>query len=400
MRENSNHDNDNVISFPENENSIEQRRKARRAENEKKSAAAKKMISLAVLALLLLGMLIFILNDTTFEATNQVNLNTIALSGASNYDYASYLGGYIIAKDGKISCYNTLQKLQWEFKGSKTQPTVKTNGQYCLVYYNDDRLAVVTNGKNTNHIKTDGNVTYGYVNKNGYCVLFTLESGLKNKISVFNKKGEEIYFRQNADTHIPWAILSDDNTTLLTIELNPSKNRIPSTVHLFDINESNKEISSFPIKDSTIAGCFFYNKTNFVVVQDDKMESYTVKGKKNWSVDYNKKTLSKFSYNNDGIICLLFNKDASAGSSSEVDFYKTSGGKISAYTSDKHIYDADMCEKTAVLRLDRQFLTVNSKSKLISSTDVSYDIKDSVVMGNKKCVFVLTTSEDAVLVEF
>ena len=202
MRENSNHDNDNVISFPENENSIEQRRKARRAENEKKSAAAKKMISLAVLALLLLGMLIFILNDTTFEATNQVNLSTIALSGASNYDYASYLEGYIIAKDGKISCYNTLQKLQWEFKGSKTQPTVKTNGQYCLVYYNDDRLAVVTNGKNTNHIKTDGNVTYGYVNKNGYCVLFTLESGLKNKISVFNKKGEEIYFRQNADTHI------------------------------------------------------------------------------------------------------------------------------------------------------------------------------------------------------
>lgn len=178
-----------------------------------------------------------------------------------------------------------------------------------------------------------------------------------------------------------------------------SNNKVSTHIFTFDIKNSDKTISSINLKDSTVAGCFFYDKKNFVVVKDDAMEGYSIKGNKNWSVNYNKKKLSKFSYNDDGIICLLFNKDASAGSGSEVMFYKSSGNKISSFTSDKHIYDADICGKTAVLRLDRQLLMVNTKGKLIKSTDVAFDIKDSMFIGTKKCVFILTTSEDAVLVE-
>lgn len=399
MKDNEKRENDKILSFPEKESILEEKRRLRREKEKKKTSSAKKVLSLLVLIAFISTIVIFILNDTSFESTNQVNTSPILLSNANNYDYAKYLNGYIIARDGKISAYNTAQKLQWELKGSNAEPNLKCNGHYCLTYYYGDNIAVLTNGKNTQQIKTDGKISYGYVNKNGYSILFSSESGLKNKISIYDNNGKEIYYRQNADTLIPWAILSDDNYTLLTLELKTSNNKVTSFIRTFDIKDSDKAISSINLKDCTIAGCFFYDKKNFVIVKDDAMESYSVKGNKNWSVNYNKKKLAKFSYNDDGIICLLFNKDASAGSGSEVMFYRTSGNKISTYVSDKHIYDADICSKTAVLRLDRQLLMVNSKGKLIKSTDVAFDIKDSIFMGTKKCVFVLTTSEDVVLVE-
>ena len=233
MKDNEKRENDKILSFPEKESILEEKRRLRREKEKKKTASAKKVLSLLVLIAFISTIVIFILNDTSFESTNQVNTSPILLSNANNYDYAKYLNGYIIARDGKISAYNTAQKLQWELKGSNAEPNLKCNGHYCLTYYCGDNIAVLTNGKNTQQIKTDGKISYGYVNKNGYSILFSSESGLKNKISIYDNNGKEIYYRQNADTLIPWAILSDDNYTLLTLELKTSNNKVTSFIRTY-----------------------------------------------------------------------------------------------------------------------------------------------------------------------
>ena len=126
-----------IIKFPE-----------RQRKNDYKSSKSKNKSKTFFLWVILMAVVIFIFCcctiDSTFDSTNAVNTETISLSNANNYDFTSYKDGYILAKDGKISCYNTNQSVQWEISGSKTTPKVSVNEKYTLTYYADDAIAIYT----------------------------------------------------------------------------------------------------------------------------------------------------------------------------------------------------------------------------------------------------------------
>ncbi len=378
---------DNILNFPkakikdkeENENPVQ--------------IPYKNIFLYGVLIVFLIALILFATNDSSFNATNAVNTEPISLGSANNYALEAYREGYILAKDGRVSCYNTNQELQWEHSVSKTAPTIKTNDKYCLVYYNEDQIVLVTNGKRTRKLKTNANVIYGQVNKNGYCVLFLEEAGLKNKIVVYDNDGEIIYSRQNSDTHIPSAIICDDNHTLLTFELNPKEST--TVVKCADIRKSNKILTEIKYKDSVIGGCFFYRNSDFVVISENSIDSYSTKGHKNWSIDCTNTRISKFDYNDSNIFGVVYSMDDSANSSSEVAFYKTNGKKLSSYKSDKKIYDIDLCDKSALLRAERELVVINTKGKLLSSLNLPFDIRNSIFMANQKCAMIVSNSEEA-----
>ncbi len=334
--------------------------------------------------------------DSSFNYTNTVNVEPIALSTANNYDFTSYKGGYILAKDGKISCYNTNQQLQWETTSSKTSPTIKVNENYALVYYNSDNLAVVTNGEKTRKIKTSGNVLYGYVNTNGSCVLLLKESGLKNKIVVYNKNGEIIYYRDNPDKHITYALLSDDNKTLITSELITSGDSISTELVVTNVNK-NEVKSTIKFENEIPGGYFLTDKRRMAVIFESSMKSFDLDGKLKWETKFENKSAFRFSYDG-GIFAFVFNDDDSANTGSEAVFYNRKGKKIGSYKTDQKIRGIDIFDKTVLMTMDRQLIMVNTKGKHISTSDVTYDMKNSFLMGTKKCALIISNSRDARLV--
>ncbi len=334
--------------------------------------------------------------DGSFNYTNVVNEEPITLSTANNYDFNSYKGGYLLAKDGKISCFNTNQQLQWETTSSKTSPTIKVNKDYALVYYNSDNLAVVTNGEKTRKIKTSGNVVYGYVNTRGYCVLLLEESGLKNKIVVYNKNGEIVYYRDNPDKHITYALLSDDNKTLVTSELITSGDSISTELVITNINK-NEVTSGIKFENEIPGGYFLTDKRKIVVIFENRMKSYNLDGKLNWETKFDNKRVFKFAYD-DGVFAFVFNDDDSANTGSEAVFYDKKGKKIGSYKTEQKIPDIDIFDKTVLLTMDRQLIMVNTKGKHIFTSNVTYDVKNSFLMGTKKCALIISNSRDARLV--
>jgi len=396
--ENSN----NVIQFSGHKENIEKNKEEKinsetGLSEQKPGFSIQRTLLYGAFIIVLLFIILYVTQDTSFKGTNSVNTEGIPLAGANNFDICGYREGFVLAKDGRISCYNTNQELQWEFVGSKTTPTLKANDKYVLVYYPEDKLAIVTNGKKTNEIKTKGNVSYGYVNKNGYCVLFTKESGLKNKILVYNNNGKQLYMRQNSDVHIPYAILSDDNKTLLTIELSTHKKQLLSNINICDIRQKDKILSQTEFKKETIAGCFFCGPSDFVVISENQMTAFNINGRKKWKKQFDKKIL-KYDYNSSGVISLLFNEDDSASSGSEVAFFGTTGKKYSSYFCEKKISTMDINDKIAVFGTERRIITANTKGKFLSDVDIPYDVKKVIFMGTKKAVLILTNSNEARLV--
>ena len=382
--------NEKIINFPSD----------KEKQNTKQGISGKLLFKCIgyILFVSFLIMIIFLVNgDTTFDSTNAVNEETINLSVANNFDFASYRDGYILAKDGFVSAFNTNQELQWEIKGSKTAPIVKTNGKYCLTYYNDDKLALITNGDKTQKIKTTGDVQYGYVNKNGYSVLFIKEVGLKNKIAVYDRYGDMLYYMDNPDKYISSAILSDNNRTLVTTEIFPKSQNVSTTVHIIDIR-ANKEKKKIVFENLVSGGCYFKNKNEFITFFSSKIVCNNISGREKWTVDFDGKQPVKYAYNGKNVIGLVFDVITDTGSASQAVFYNTNGKQIGTYDSNEKINSIDIHEKTVLLGLDRKLRIINTKGRELSSADVSYDIKDIIFMQTKKCALVLSSSSEARIV--
>ncbi len=369
-----------VINFPKNSN-----------KNKKK----KPLVLYTVLVIGFIVILSKLFGGSSFESTNSVNTETIPLASANNFDFASYKDGYILAKDGKISCYNTNQNVQWEIKGSKTVPNVKVNGDYVLTYYDNDTLAVVTNGRKTVDISTPGSAQYGYVNTNGYCALLVDEFGLKNKIVVYNKKGEMIYYRDNPDKFIAQIILSNDNKSLVTVELVTSESSISSELVVTNIKTNNEE-TRVAFENTMPGGCIFTDTNSILTIFDTKLQCYGLNGRLRWETKFDGKTIYEYSYDNEILAC-VFNTDDSAGSGSEVAFYNKRGKNIGNFTANEKIRNIDLKNKNALLTYGKRLVLTNFKGKEITQADITYDMKDSLFMGTKKCALVISASQDAKL---
>lgn len=349
-----------------------------------------------VVVIILLWIISLCFSSAQFDSTNAVNEEIISLSNSNTYAFSKYKDGFILAKDGKISCYNTNQQLQWDFSGSKTEPEIKTNGDWAIIYYPDASLAVVTNGSKTNRIKTQGDIIYGYTNSNGYCVLLTEESGLKNKISVYNKKGELIYYRDNPDKHIFYTLLSDNNKSLVTAELITDADTISSEFVVTNIRK-NKITANVKFDGEIPAGCVLTEKNKIVALFETKMQCYTLGGKLKWQKDFENQRVFKHSYD-DGVFALVFNEDDSENTGAKVEFYNKNARKVGEFKTEEKIRFVDLCDKTVLLSQNRKLFVANSKGKSIFNTDMTYDIKNVIFLKNKRCALVISNAQDARLV--
>lgn len=366
----------NIINFPDNN------------KTKKKNFSKFYILILIILIVIIVS---FFNGKKSFVSTDAVNADTISILSTENYCFSAYKEGYIFAKDGKISCFNTNQQLQWEVKSSKTAPTVVSNENYVLTYYKKDKLAVVTNGIKTRKISTDGNVIFGSVNKNGYVTLLIEEDGFKCQLAVYDKKGKLKYKWHNSEKYITSAYLSDNNKTLVVTELNLHDTGVVSNILIGDIRKELK-FDEISLNDDVICDLKFISKNKFIVVLDSKTVCYSTKKHKKWEIDYSSENLYTYDISDTNYISLVFGKDDSALSDSCVWIYNGKGKRTGMYESDKRIYKVDMQNKTSLIAYDREFEIINSNGKVISDAMLNVDIHDSIFIGNRRCALILSGS--------
>ncbi len=371
---------DKVINFPK-----------------KKNKKPRAYIIYIILLILIIIISANVGNGSKYTSTSESKGELISLSNANNYDFCSYKDGFALAKDGLISYYKADNTLQWEIKASKTAPKLAICGDYLLSYYNDDKLAVVSNGSKTIRIETPGNVQSGYVNSNGYCVLLQDEFGLKNKIVVYNKKGEVIYYRNNPDKFITHITLSDDNKRLVTCELVTDDSSISSNLVVTNIKK-NEVIANIPLEGTIPGSCILTGKNEIVAVTETSLCCYSLGGKLNWQKDFDGKRIHRYSYD-DGLFALVFNTDDSANSGSEVEFYNKNGRRTGGYKTEEKIENIHLKGKTTLITMNRRLVLTNQKGKQLSSLDITYDMKKTIFMDTKKTVLIISNSQDARLIE-
>lgn len=379
---------DNVLEFPTNKNEFKEK-KIRKAGYHKKNYTS--IIILAVIVLLTISAFVVRENGSNIDnEAGDVNQNVIDNINGEGYAFEAYRDGYIYARNGKITFYNTNREAQWEVSGSKTSPKLTVSDEYVLAYYPNDKFVILTDGEYTKKIKTDGGVSYAHVNKHGYCALIVEENGFKNQVAVYDDSGKSLYKWHNSDEYVTAVQISDNNKHMIASAVDLDDNKVGTKVLIFDITKR-KDAEVVRFSDAVICSVQFISKKDFIVILDNETVCCNINKKMNWTIDYKGKNLCTYDVNNIGNTALVFGDD-SAMTGSEVLFYNSRGKLKGESKTDTKVSQIDMQGSTALAVCEREFRILNSKGKLLHSQKLGYDARWSYFLGDKKTALAIAGS--------
>jgi len=193
-------------------------------------------------------------------------------------------------------------------------------------------------------------------------------------------------------------MLSDDNYSLLTIELATNKDKISSELIVTNIKK-NKTVAKENFDGLIPGGAVMTSSKEAAIIFDNKILFYSLNGKLKHQTDFEGKRLRKFSYD-DGFFGFIFNEDDSSNTGSKIVFYNYKGKRIGEYQTASKAKDIDISSGRALLTLERELQIVTAKGKFISSATMNYDMKDSIFSSNSRCALTISSSQEARLMKF
>ena len=233
----------------------------------------------------------------------------IALNGAQSARFENYMNGMLCVVENSVICYNKNAKAEWSVSIQMSNPVLKVNGSYYLLFEQNGTKVALFNGKKQLFlIETKEKILTGSLSSNGDCAILTEKMYYKGAVEVYNKAGLEIYSRSfGRDSAMAVAI---SNSRRLCVSLLSMDDGVSSKIMFLDLNKKEENLTvsynNSIIFDLEFAGSVLH------AFADDKLVGINDNGKEIWKYEYKEKTLSKYANDGSNIRLMLFDANKSA----------------------------------------------------------------------------------------
>ena len=250
---------------------------------------------------------------------NHLSKNPVSLQSetSSKTDYAVYRESILQAKADGVLLYDKNGKVKWSLDTSLLTPFVNVNGNYIIASDIEGADAfVIKDGEVQYTVKENNPVIYANVNKNGYSVIITGETGYKSLVSVYDKNGTNIYKWYSGEWNISDAVLSDDNKHMAVSGVDTSGREITSVITVFNLDKE-EYTGQAKLKDSLVYK-LRYNNSELVVLTDNSVLSIDKKGKIKREFPLHGKTVNAFDFEDANKLTLALSDNDEKGSGNKV----------------------------------------------------------------------------------
>lgn len=313
--------------------------------------------------------------DNTYQTEN---LQAYGFIGNKIYTYGS---------EG-LSELTHKTKLKHDTKYSS--PVIETDGSYLLIYDNGGlNLSLLRNGKTLFTKSFAQPITKARINRSGYVSVITKELGYKSVCTVYDKKGEEVYYIGAGDSYIVECGVTDNGKNLFLSTSNFSLDGIKSKISAYELDKEDEQVLFE--SDSTIFTNFaILEQTTLVAIGDDLTVGLSFQGKEKWRYDYNKLPLKTYSTNSSSHVAFVL-KDT-------YDHLVTidKDGKIKECKPDiNEIKNVDISGNRLLVSNAREAALYSTSCAQISSTNINRDITFAKLLnGGKRAAVVYGNSID------
>ena len=233
----------------------------------------------------------------------------IALNGAQAARFENYMSGILCVVENSVVYYNKNAKAEWNISIQMSNPVLKVNGSYYLLFEQNGTKVALFNGKKQLFLtETKEKIFTGNLSSNGDSAILTEKMYYKGAVEVFNKSGLEIYSR-SFGKNSPMAVAISD-ARRLCVSLLSMDDGVSSQIMFLDLNKKEENLvvkyENSVMFDLEFAGGVLH------AFADDKLVGINDNGKQIWKYDYKEKTLAKYANDGSNIRLMLFDANNSA----------------------------------------------------------------------------------------
>lgn len=282
-------------------------------------------------------------------------------------------------------------KVDWEIKEALSSPLVEVGGDYVLLtdLAGNHFAASYKDGKKKQDFQLGNDIISAKITKSGYTVFATDTDGYKGRVSVFNKRGKEIYSWNSGSGYISDIEISDNGRYLVVAQLVSDGSCADTRLQFIDTRRG-EVIASAERPGEITVNMNFVSSNKLIVVTDNHILGYTTRGKEKFSISLIGKTPSLYNIETDDTIGVV---TLDKRGNSVLELYSVSGRLRGSYTASGDIRAIAISEKSAVVAQQRGLTRVSARGKEKSIIGVEHDIKDIGYFGRDKRVLAVGAAQ-------
>lgn len=306
------------------------------------------------------------------------------------YDTYKYKDGFLTF-DGKIiSAYDYKMEQKWVIDSGENSSKLSVSGDMVLIYSPDSgRVRLIDGGDVRADYYSDKTLRSASVNKSGYAVLLSSDSGYKGQCSVYSDKGERLSRFSYGKKYIAAAFLAEDNKTLFMNIIDESENMFKGKIVFSDIKkgEVRAEVETDGIAPFTLpfGDCL-------IVSDDNCLRVYNKNGSEKWNFSYEGGRADFIKCSGNTVSAVI--KDSSAIGSTKVVALSRSGRLKGTYTSEIPIDSFDVSGGYSAVKSGNEIRLLNSHGKITAFTECDANTYDILLYKNKNRVLALSGSAE------
>ncbi len=359
--------------------------------NINKNTILKIVIAIVILAVVIVGIKLITGIFSGGEKDVESGFDVIPVDANETYDFGRCGDNIVMVKNNGTYAYSDKLVSKWSIESNGTNPFIRSNGSRAVIYYMNEKVALVTDGKSTQKVETEGEISCATINENGYFCLVTGETGYKSLVTVYSPDCEIIYRWHSAENYVVDAEISPNNKSMTVATVDFSKSSVSGGVMMFNFTQEKPHVGHV-IENSIVMDIAYASKSRVVAVSDTGFFGYNAIGEKVFDVPYDNMKLTTFNINSPNNMVLVFSKDDSVVHGSVVKVYKASGKECGVYESDETVTGVDVVDSKIMLTLGRKLKVITKSGREKNTFNLNKDIKSALLFENKRSAFVVSGS--------
>jgi len=291
----------------------------------------------------------------------------------------------LVAGDG-LMLVNRRGEVVWQIDERFSTPFVSVNRNHILHGSRRGQDAVVyRNRSEIYRINTDENIIFGVINQNGYAAIVTETPWANGMVTIYNRRGNEIYRLRVGDGHVVDVSLSPNNQILAVAKISAGDFAVYSTITFKDITR-NEEIAVVRVDNSMVFAIQHNRDGSSVAVFDTEFIGFSSNGQEQFNVDFGGRTLSTFNLESEN--CFVFAFQSGRGNTT-LEFYNRDGRLRGSYSAQGRIRNITVSGDVVLASRLRTILRITPTGRAEELVTVPHDIVDLQIMGDRRCVLVV-----------
>lgn len=324
------------------------------------------------------------------------SLKELKLQNGVSYRLESFKNDVLLINNEELIAVKKNGEKDFSFMTGITEPAVSVRGDYILISDPGSSSAFLyKKDKLVKKFSLNNNILAAKVNKKGYCVIATEETGYKGMFTVFSPSGAELFRWHSGTGYIADVDISPKNKVCASqISFDGESDKIVSKILTFNTN--NEKSTECLKKDGELLfGVEYYGDESFCAVSEKALYSFNSKFKNVSAIDYKKRVLQNYNISNKHNLVLCFKGNIN---NTLVENYSFDGKLKGSYSSDYEISSFDVSGELTLLSAGSSVYIINSSGKLKAQKNFKNDVAAAKFFPERKKLFILTGNKSVVYV--